>query len=89
MTEEDRQKIISNEYSDIIVEYSNENGELLKYENDTINIIDNKYAVVYYPVIRAPQKIIHESGYAILPKLFGLVDSSSLEEMGIWNSRYL
>ncbi|MGB8454698.1 MAG: S8 family peptidase [Anaerocolumna sp.] len=83
MNVDDRKKIISDEFTDIIVEYTNDVEDLLEYQNDTINIADSKYAVIYYPAARMPQKLDLENSYAIMPKLFGLVDTPSLEEMGV------
>ena len=83
MNEEDRKKIISNEYADLIVEYGSGSQELVDYQNDTMIPIDDKFQVIYFPFIRATHRIIYESGYSVIPKLFGLVDSTSLEEMGV------
>ncbi len=83
MNPEDRNKITSNEYADLLIEYGvdSEEFELVQYE--TMNIINEKYAVIYFPISKVSQRLIRTSGYALIPKLFGLVDTSSLEEMGV------
>ena len=43
MNDIDRKKIISNDYADLIVEYSDNPMNLSKFPTDTINIIDEKY----------------------------------------------
>ncbi len=83
MNAEDRRKITSDEFTDIIVEYTNDTEAMAQYKNNTFNIIDSKYAVIYYPAASMPEQIIRENGYSIIPKLFGLVDTLSLGEMGV------
>jgi len=46
-----------------------------------INIINDKYAVIYYPVSMIPLNIEFGIKYSMIPKLFGLLDTTSLEEM--------
>jgi len=83
MNDIDRKKIISNDYADLIVEYSENPMNLSKFPNDTINIIDEKYAAVYIPADRVTQQFFQKQDYSIIPKLLGLVDTSSLDEMGV------
>jgi len=83
MNNDDRNKIISNDYSDLIVEYSKNPNELSRFQNDTTNIIDEKYAAIYIPADRITQMFLHDEDYSIIPKLLGLVDTSSLLEMGV------
>ena len=40
MNEEDRKNIISNEYADLIFEYSNNSGRLLDFQNETMISIE-------------------------------------------------
>ena len=83
MNDIDRKKIISNDYADLIVEYSDNPMNLSKFPTDTINIIDEKYAAVYIPADRVTQQFFQKQDYSIIPKLLGLVDTSSLDEMGV------
>jgi len=83
MNDVDRNRIISNDYSDLIVEYSKNPNELSRFQDDTINIIDEKYAAIYIPADRITQMFLHNEDYSIIPKLLGLVDTSSLLEMGV------
>ena len=55
MNEDDRNRIISNDYADLIVQYSKNQLELFNLQNETINYIDSKYAVVYLPADRITQ----------------------------------
>ena len=76
MDVEDRIKILSNEYTDLLVEYDG-------FVNEAINIINYKYAVIYVPNVHTPNTIINTFGYSIIPELFGLSDSTSLEDLGV------
>jgi len=84
MNEEERRKIISNDYANILTEYTvrSKKSEMLK--DETFNYIDDKYAVVYIAKDRLPINInIEPEFYTALPKLFGLLDILSLEETGV------
>ena len=83
MDEEDRFKILSNEYIDLLVEYSLYGEQITGFENEAVNIINYKYAVIYVPNVYSLETIIKSIGYTIIPNLFGLSDSTSLEDMGV------
>ncbi|SEW41322.1 S8 family peptidase [[Clostridium] fimetarium] len=83
MNDDDRKRIISNDYADLIVEYSKNLLELFDLQNETINYIDSKYAVVYIPENKVTQQFIHEKDYSVIPKLLGLLDTTNLEAMGV------
>lgn len=83
MNEAERKKITSNDYADLIVEYGKNKAKLSYFQNDTTNKIDDKYAVVYVPASKITQQFIHRQDYSTIPKLFGLVDTTSLVEMGV------
>jgi len=83
MTDIERRKIISNEFADLIVEYSENKTNISKFPDDTINIIDEKYAAIYIPADRVNQEFLQKQDFSIIPKLFGLVDTTSLDELGV------
>lgn len=83
MTDEDRQKIISDDYAEVIIEYAISPDELSAFQGDTFNYIDSKYAVIYFPVTEISEKIIGPSKYSMIPKIYGLLETPSLEEMGV------
>ena len=83
MNDDDRNRIISNDYADLIVEYSKNQIELFNLQNETINYIDSKYAVVYIPANQITQQFIHQKDYSVIPKLLGLLDTTSLDVMGV------
>lgn len=83
MNEEERRKIISDDYADGIVEYAISPEESARYAGEAINYINDKYAVVYVPPTRVPDRLIGSVAYSVIPKLYSLLDTSSLEEMGV------
>ncbi len=83
MNEEERARILSEDYVDGIVEYAISSEEYAQYAGTTINFINDKYAIVYVPRSRIPEKLIGSVAYSVIPKLFALLDIVSLEEMGV------
>ncbi len=83
MTRENRIKIISNEYANAIVEYHRRDSFMAQFSDDLLNIIDEKYGVVYFPAIETTISIAWENGYAMIPKLYGLLNKTSLEALGV------
>ncbi|MBE5966015.1 MAG: peptidase [Lachnospiraceae bacterium] len=79
MTQEQRNRITSNNYADLIIEY-NENETLLDpFRNDTINYLNFRYAVVHIPVLQITRHAISDFGISSLPSCYGLVSEASLE----------
>lgn len=83
MTEEEKRRITSNDYADLLIEYALPPEEIALVRNEPMNIINNKYAVIYFPVSLVSRELVHESGYSVIPNLYGLLETSSLEEMGV------
>lgn len=83
MNAEERRKIISDDYADGIVEYAISPEEFARYAGTTINYINDKYAVIYVPLSRVPDRLIGPVAYSVIPKLYSLLDITSLEEMGV------
>jgi len=87
MTREDRERIISNDYADILISYSGDRNVLKQFEPNVINIIDFYNAVVHKPVEEVNDNTIQEKGYSVMPSLFGLCSRESLEASGILRIR--
>lgn len=85
-----RNAILSNEYVDLLVRYR-ENLRI-DYEdipNSCLQIINYRYAVLHQ-LITSPELFQNYNfTYVILPKLYGLMDTSSLEEIGVNRLRRL
>jgi subtilisin family serine protease len=86
------EKIISEDYADIIFE-NDEIPESLSADSDVCyESINNLYAVVYVPISELPNNLIQKYSYSVLPSCFGLMDIGSLESAGvtqIQNSAFL
>lgn len=87
MTREDREKIISNDFADVLITYSGDRSALDRYQSNVINFIDYYNAVVHIPVTEINDQIIREKGYSVMPSLFGLCSQESLEASGIFRIR--
>ncbi|MGB8453560.1 MAG: S8 family peptidase [Anaerocolumna sp.] len=83
MNEEERRKIISEDYADGIIESTLSPEEFARYAGETINYINDKYAVIYVTMTRIPDRLIGSVAYSVIPKLYTLLDTASLEEMGV------
>jgi subtilisin family serine protease len=83
MNENERYQIISNEFADLIIEYSGNMDLLTRYPNSTYNTIDRRYAVVHIPVADFTPDSIGRYGYGNIPSRFGLVSSPSISSSGI------
>lgn len=87
MTQEERYKITSNEYADLIVEYSTNMRVFDRYPAATVHTMTDRYSIVYVPVAQLTNRIISQYGYSSLPALFGLTSEESLEASGVFRLR--
>lgn len=83
MTEEERRKIISNDYTDAIVERRVDYTTISYLSGGTVNYINETFAIIYFPVTNISQNLENESSYAVVPKIFGLLDTTNLEDLGV------
>jgi subtilisin family serine protease len=87
MTQGERYKITSNEYLDLIIEYSSNMRVFERYPDATVHIISDRFAIVHVPVVQLTENIISQYGYSSLPALFGLTSELSLEASGVQRLR--
>ncbi len=83
MTEEERQRIVSNDYADLLITYSGDRSFFNRFQDATIHIINFFNAVVHVPVSQITDATISTLGYSVMPSLFGLISEASLEASGI------
>lgn len=88
MTGADRDRITSEDYFDIIVNFGSNPMLLEGYQNEVVQIMNDAFAIIYLP---ASQLNMENAGfrYSVLPNLFGLTDAVSLEASGITDLRNL
>ncbi|MDF2906027.1 MAG: hypothetical protein K0R34_1348 [Herbinix sp.] len=83
MTSEERQRIVSNEYTDFIIEYSQNPRLLEQFPNSTVHVMNARFAIVYAPVSLLTGRAINQFGYSVIPSAYGLNSEISLEASGV------
>ncbi|MDF2539114.1 MAG: hypothetical protein K0S76_2135 [Herbinix sp.] len=89
MTQEERHRIVSEDYADLLIENIGDTSILELFPDATINPINFLLSVVHVPVEIVTNQLIQEIGYEVLPALLGLVSQSSLEASGIIRLRQI
>ncbi|MDF2537871.1 MAG: hypothetical protein K0S76_892 [Herbinix sp.] len=89
MTQEERYKITSNEYADLIIPYNENIAIFEKYKNYSVHIMNSGIAILYIPVKEFNQRINRTFGYSAIPTCFGITNERSLEVSGVNKLRRL
>lgn len=89
MTEEERFKITSEDYADLIVEYNENRRAFDRFPNVVPHIINNRFAVIYIPVTEFTSRSIVTFGYVTIPSVYTITSERSLEASGIEKLRRL
>ncbi|TAH66476.1 MAG: hypothetical protein EWM47_10060, partial [Anaerolineaceae bacterium] len=63
MLSEERERIISEEYADLIIEYNGDTSLFDQFPDRTVQIINMQYAFVHVPVSFITQDIVFRMGY--------------------------
>jgi subtilisin family serine protease len=79
--------IISEDYGDILLEYSGDENVLHSFSDAFIEIINYLQAVIHLPVARITNQTILELGYSAMPNLYAPVSNASVEASGILRIR--
>ena len=83
MNGSDREKIYSNDYFDLIIDYNGDLSILEQYREYDIQIINFFLAVVHVPLSTISEDSISRIGYAVFPNLFGIISAAAIEASGI------
>lgn len=83
MTSEISERMVSEDYADLLITYSGNPSAFDNFQDAVIHIIDYYNAIVHVPVQQITDNIIVELGYSVMPSLFGLISQASLEASGI------
>ena len=83
MTEEERARIVSEDYADMIVNYQNNPQFLQRIPNATIHIMNEAYAILHIPVAQLSGRGPGTYGYSTTPNLCGLASEVSLEASNV------
>lgn len=87
MLPEERDRIISEEYADLIIEYNGDVSILEQFADSTVQFVNVQYAIVHVPISFITQDIVYRLGYGVLPTCFGIISESSLESSGVFRLR--
>ncbi len=87
MTMEERHKITSNDYIDVMIRYNRNINILRKYEQYSVHIINEGFAVIYIPVAEADSHNLIEFGYDAIPNIYALTREQSMEASGVYQLR--
>lgn len=87
MTGEERERIVSNDYADLLIAYSGDTSVFDEFQDATVHIINFFQAVVHVPVGQITENIVELMGYSVMPSMFGLISEASLEASGITRIR--
>ncbi|WMJ88762.1 S8 family peptidase [Anaerocolumna sp. MB42-C2] len=66
-------KIFSNDYADLLVEYKRSMDYLENIPDISYNLVNDKYAVLHIPVSELTEKSMNRFGYVAIPKCYGLM----------------
>ena len=87
MTSEERERIFSNDYADLIIDYSGDPSVFDRFQDATVHIINSLLAVVHVPVSQITDNTIKELGYSVMPTISGTISEASLEASGVLRLR--
>lgn len=85
-----RNMIMSEDYIDLILNTGRQYSNLLPEEEfSCMEVINSRFAIFHYPIDKIPDLSSVTYNYRVLPKLYGLQDTTSLESSGILRLRNL
>ncbi len=87
MLEEVRNRLVSEDYADLLIYYSGDMTVFEAFPDATVHILNYLYAVVNVPVGTINENTIVELGYSVMPTCFGVISHASLEASGITRLR--
>ncbi len=80
MTDSERFKITSNEYADLLIDYSLGVDLLSTFSGVSYNYINDQYAVAYLPVSNMTYNAVYKYSYTSIPKCYGILVSLDAEQ---------
>ena len=76
--------IYSNDYSDYGINFlKGFEGAEEAYRKGCVNVVDPKIAILHMPRPEDYLTLLERTPYSYVPKLFGLMDSSNIEAIGV------
>jgi subtilisin family serine protease len=87
MTREEKNKIIDENYLDLVIRYTSDPADLEQFKEFSPHIINDNFAVLYLQVPNITIEILEEFGYSAIPKCYGLTSEQSLDASGVTQLR--
>ena len=87
MLEEVRNRLVSEEYADLQIDYSGDMTVFDAFPGATVHMINYLYAVVNVPVDTINENTILDLGYSVMPTCYGIISQASLEASGVTRIR--
>lgn len=77
------ERVISEEYFDFIFEYNSEVQNVFdEYERFCVQYASSRYVCIYVAPLEGTEFSIEEYSYTAIPKLYGLMDTTAVEDTG-------
>jgi len=89
MTDENRFKITSNDYVDLIIDYNQNTKIFDRFPDGYVHIMNDIFAIIYEPKEMIEVGIIRRDGYTFLPACYGLTSQGNFDATGIAKLRRL
>jgi subtilisin family serine protease len=83
MTREERYKITSDDYFDLLVRFNSNIRVFERYPGGTDHIMNDRLAVVYIPKAQITNRNIGQLGYSSIPTCYGLESERAVEASGL------
>lgn len=83
MNQEDRYKITSNDYLDLILKYNGNPASLEQYREFSPHIINEDYVAIYVPIVEITTNFLFRYNYSAIPSCYALTSDQSLEASGV------
>jgi len=83
MNKEERYKITSNSFADLLADELILQGIIDNFSNVSVNRINSQYSVAYIPAEYMTPDIIYNLGYETIPKCYGLMSVTGNESLGV------
>ena len=79
-----REELVSTDYADYVISYNgNEEGLRFFFQGECLSILDNQLAILTVDRNNINLMTVISQLYYMVPKCYGLMDTTSMEESGI------
>lgn len=83
MIQEEKYKIISDDYVDLILKYNGNPISLQQYKDYSVHVMNDTYAVIYLPRTLVTARFVTQYNYSSIPHCYALTSEQSLDASGV------